>query len=325
MVFETKKLQIETLSEYLREIRKDRGLSVPEVAAQTGIKQQFLEFTEAGEFQKLPPDVYVIGFLTELGRLYGIEPEVLIAQFKKERGMVDPKHRAGRISEFSWQQLAKNIIITPKLVSVAAAALFLLVTVGYVIFQLISINSPPRLSVDEPKSGSVVNDSTVTASGRTEAGVSLTINDQAVFVDSEGKFEAKLGISPGQNELILKARDKFDHEVVKKVSVISQQQPTVLGATTVEPANPPITLNLRTTGKVTMSYSIDNEPQVIEQVEAGSIKDLSAASKLVISVSDGGAVAVKLNGKQLGTLGKKGQSVQNVEFNQQSVAALNNQ
>jgi len=322
MVFQTKKLQLETLSEYLREIREAHSLTIAEVSIQTGIKQQFLEHLENAEYQKLPPDVYAVGFLNELARIYGVPPEILINQFKKERGMVDPKNRPGMAGEFNWQAMVKRIIITPKLVSVAAGALFLCITIGYVVFQLILINSPPKLSVNQPSAGAVVNDSTVMVSGQTEPGVELSINGQSVFVNSQGGFEARVGISPGQNELQFLARDKFDHEVTKKLSVISQAGPQVLGATDVSPQADPLSLNLRITRNITLTYIIDDSPQVIEEVLAGTIKDLSAKNKIVLSVSDGSAVTVKLNNKSLGTLGKTHAAVNKVEFTQQSASAM---
>ena len=75
MVFERKKIQLETLSEYLQEAREALGLSAEEVAAKTSIKLFFLQALESGEFKKLPPDVYVLGFLKQLAELYSVESD----------------------------------------------------------------------------------------------------------------------------------------------------------------------------------------------------------------------------------------------------------
>ena len=52
-----------TLGEKLAKIRKDKRLSLNEVSRLTGVQTKYLEFLEWGEFEKLPADVYVKGFL----------------------------------------------------------------------------------------------------------------------------------------------------------------------------------------------------------------------------------------------------------------------
>ena len=87
MVFQKKKVQLETLSEYLQEVRRKLKLSLKEVSTLTTISLKFLEALEEGKFNWLPSDVYVYGFLKKLARLYSLDENVLIAQFKKERGI----------------------------------------------------------------------------------------------------------------------------------------------------------------------------------------------------------------------------------------------
>src|SRR5438309_11368556 len=87
MLFEVKKIQLETLSEYLTEARKQSGLSPAEVFQQTGIQPKFLEMLEQNKFYKLPADVYVLGFLRLLGTLYTTDPEMLVNQYKKEQAI----------------------------------------------------------------------------------------------------------------------------------------------------------------------------------------------------------------------------------------------
>src|SRR5690554_5048623 len=92
MFFQTKKIQSETLGEYLTEIRTSLGLSVLDVVERTGIQKKFIEQLEQGSLAQLPADVYVCGFLKKLGALYTIAPEVLIAQYKKERNIAAQLH-----------------------------------------------------------------------------------------------------------------------------------------------------------------------------------------------------------------------------------------
>ena len=87
MSFEKKKIQIDTLGEYLSEIRQSLGMQIKTVALKTGISDKFIESLEKGDFCKLPADVYSLGFLRQLAELYNIDAGQLIDQYKKEKSI----------------------------------------------------------------------------------------------------------------------------------------------------------------------------------------------------------------------------------------------
>jgi cytoskeletal protein RodZ len=60
--FETKKINMETLPEYLKSARESFSYSVDHVAKITNISPKFVEYMEAGYYHRLPADVYVYGF-----------------------------------------------------------------------------------------------------------------------------------------------------------------------------------------------------------------------------------------------------------------------
>ena len=69
------------LGEYLRQMRESRGVSLEEVASATNVSLRYLTAIEEGQYDVLPPDVYVRGFLTAYGEFLGIDPEELFARF----------------------------------------------------------------------------------------------------------------------------------------------------------------------------------------------------------------------------------------------------
>ncbi len=84
------------LGEYLRQMRESRGVSLEEVAAATKVNIRYLNAIEEGQYDILPPDVYVRGFLTAYGEYLGIEPEELFTRFeadkpKRKRRLFAPK------------------------------------------------------------------------------------------------------------------------------------------------------------------------------------------------------------------------------------------
>jgi cytoskeletal protein RodZ len=217
MVFETKKLQSETLGEYLLAVRESLGLSLDVVVEKTGIQKRFLHNLESGSIEELPADVYVCGFLRKLAALYAVEEALLVQQYKKERGI------AARISQVPARVKRRTVAlfsVTPKTLSLAVALLFLVGTVAYVAFQIRGMSQDPTITVFEPTSGSKVTDSFVKVIGKTEPGNQLSINGEPIFVTGQGNFTATVSVAPGQVDLTLSATNKFNKTTVQTLALI---------------------------------------------------------------------------------------------------------
>lgn len=309
MEFETKKIRIETLGEYLVEVRERLGLSVEDVSANLGMKQKLLEGLESGNFKSLPPDVYVVGFLKKLGRLYAVDADVLIAQYRKERDIAVQLRKQEGARAASLQKLYENVVITPKFLTLLLGGLFVAATIAYVVWQVFSINKYPSLEIVEPKDRQLVQQSSVTVAGKTDPGMTVTINDQNVFVDSEGNFKTQLGITPGPKELVFTAKNKFDKSVAKTV--------TIIGEEAVQP-EAQVTLRVELTDRVKLDYSIDDGAPVSESLDAGTTKVLTAAKKVLLSTSNAGATKLTYNSQDLGFLGRPGERLTGIPFSAES-------
>lgn len=311
MVFQTKKIQLETLSEYLTEVRTSLGLSLEEVAAKTNIKPKFLEFLENNEFAKLPADVYVFGFLRQLSILYAIEPQVLIEQYKKERQIAQQLQKKPLFKVSRSKKLAGRVVITPKRLSVTVGLLFVAVTLGYIIWQVSSINKTPSLAITEPQDRQVIKDSVVTVAGTTDPGISLSINNQNVFVDSQGNFKTQVSVDSGPEQLAFVAQNKFGKAVNKTITVIGDNA-SVPSAQTLKTTG--VQLRLEFTDSVTLNFSVDDSAAQTLSFNSGDAKVLNGQNKIVISTSNAGATKVFYNNQDVGFLGKAGESLSNVPF-----------
>lgn len=314
MVFETKKIQIETLGEYLLEVRTSLGFSIAEVSEKTSIKQQYLHSLEAGKFYTLPADVYIYGFLKKLAQLYVLDPEALINQYKKEKGIsvIQAKSTEERVQSQAKKWLL-GIVITPKSVSIGGGALFIVATLGYIIFQVISINKTPDLIVYEPQDRQVVSMSAIQVRGKTDPGTKLFINDQSVFVSSSGDFETQIGLSNGPKDLKFVAQNKFDKSSTKTITIIG-----IIAGTEQQAVGGGVELDLFFTGDVTLTYTIDTMLPQTALFHEGERKVLVARDKIFITTSNAGNTRVSYNGQNLGALGSLGESLENVPFFKES-------
>lgn len=315
MIFEQKKISIETLSEYLSGARSALGLSIEEVAERAGVVNKFIEYLEEGRYNSLPPDVYVIGFLKQIAQVYSVSSDLLIEQFKKERGIVEQANqKQPLLKKTNWKKPWEFLTITPKFLSLAGASLLILVTVGYLTWQVTSLSRAPRLKINEPSGTAVIKDSVIRVSGTTDPGAIVTINNQAVLVESSGQFSAQISVSTGQKELAIESKNKFNHVSQKTIPIVIET-PQVLGAETQTPAGQlPLSLQLHFRKGATIRLTVDGQALPQEAVPEGSDKYVQAEKSVLVSSSNAGSIEVILNNTNLGLLGKDGQVLTDIPF-----------
>ena len=144
-----------------------------EVIKKTGIKPQFLKALENGNFKILPADVYVFGFLRQLSALYSINTDILMDQYKKELGIQQQLDKQAVLNNVWYKKYFKKVVITPKLITLSLGLAFVALTVGYIIWQVWSINKTPSLEIFQPLDNAVISGSSVQVSGKTDSGATL--------------------------------------------------------------------------------------------------------------------------------------------------------
>lgn len=319
--FETKKVAQETLGEYLYSIRQHLGLGIEEVAQKTGIFEKFIVSLEEGKYQVLPPDVYVLGFLKKLAELYRISCEDITEQFKKEKNVNLQTFRERITPPKGWRSLVSQISITPAFLTIASSAVLGLGAFVYVLFQVLSVNHTPALTIIEPKADTVLQGSSVLVRGKTEPGITVTVNEQIVLVQSDGSFETTLGVAPGQKDFRFVATNRFGKEKAELVSLRIDDTPKVAGEVTTQPSE--LILELKFNKLTTISVKRDGQNLSEEIVPSGATKKIIAQEGIELTTSDAGNTEVTFNGKKMGILGKVGQSM-TVPFGKDANELLNN-
>jgi cytoskeletal protein RodZ len=306
MIFEKKKIQIETLSEYLTSVRQNLGLSLEEVGKKTGIKLKFLQSLESGDFKPLPAEVYVFGFLRQLSQLYLVQPFELIEQYKKEKGIQQQQIKQA-MEGHSWhKKYFGGLVITPKILTLAVGLLFVGVTAGYIVWQVWSINKTPSLNVTQPTENQSVQQASIQVTGTTDPGMSVSVNGDNIFVDSGGAFQTQVGISQGPDEIVVAAENHFGKSVSKTINVIGSGGSAATSS--------PVVLKVDFTAPVVLSFIIDDQAPQTLNFSGGDSKTFTADRRIILSTSDAGSTKVTLNGQALGAMGKPKEQLSNIPF-----------
>lgn len=74
-----------SVGRYLREQREAKGMSVEEVSRSTRVPVSSVERIEADQFDELPGEVFVRGFLKSYARAVGIPQEEVLARYTASR------------------------------------------------------------------------------------------------------------------------------------------------------------------------------------------------------------------------------------------------
>ena len=315
MAFKTKPVKIQTLGESLIAARSHLAVSIQEISKVSKIPPKYLEAMEEGDYARLPSNVYVKGFLKTLSRIYRVDELGLLSLFEAERGLEENiKTRPEKL-----RVTVPSFVFSPRTVAVAAIALAGILSLSYLYFQISSVKKPPRLEVLSPLQNGPAETSLIVVAGKTEPGANVFLNNQPVVVDVNGEFRENLSLAPGTNQLVIKAVSKFDKEtVVTRQVVIPEKQ--IAGAFDAESS----TSTMETLTGIELEIQIGPGASWVSILADGreeftgtmlpGVSRIVRGDNVKVSTSNGGSTRVILGGRDLGIMGKEGESLKDVAF-----------
>ncbi|MEI6378862.1 MAG: helix-turn-helix domain-containing protein [Candidatus Falkowbacteria bacterium] len=204
-------------SHLLRQTRLAQGLSLAQIAHDILIKEEYLEYLEKGEYNKLPSGVYIVNFFKEYARRLGLDPNKLVASFKSE--MAASHIVASDVYERKVVE-RKYFLVIPRLVKYFMLALAGFLFIGYLVWLIANIYLPPKLKILYPPESSAVTTSKIQVTGQAERETQITINDQPVVVSADGEFELWVNLKQGLNNIEIRGTKKNKREQIIKREVL---------------------------------------------------------------------------------------------------------
>jgi cytoskeletal protein RodZ len=314
MIFKTRKVNLQTLGEYLLSSREHLGFSPDEVAKISQIQPKFLLALEQGQYQELPATVYVKGFLKTLAKVYGLGETQLLQQYAAEQEIAIHLQSAEKAKQ-EPKFFLPRFIFSPKTLTILGAVFLALLSLSYLYFQVSSLRRAPVLQVLSPDKDGVVDSSLLVVSGKAEPGTRVYLNDQPLVVDESGEFRENLSLGPGQNQLVVRAVNQFGQQTQVTRSIMLQEK-QVAGAFTAntEVSTGP-TVEVSIGAEATWIYlETDGVQDYSGTMLPGSTRTVTATGKIVLTTRNAGQTRVILNGKDLGILGKEGEVIRDIEF-----------
>ena len=203
-----------SLEQRLKEARLQKKLTLEEAAVSTKIKPQFLEAIERGAYNELPSPAYARGFVRNYAEFLGLPKAQIALLFKRD---FDEK----KITKVLPDSMVKKKDFPMRRINMRRIILgsgVLLFLVGFLLFQTRSVFFGPPISLSTPKEGSEVTQE-VLVKGKTDSNAIITVNNEPVVVGSNGEFDKKIILFPGETRIVVKAKNRLGKESTLERSV----------------------------------------------------------------------------------------------------------
>ncbi|HLM83640.1 MAG TPA: RodZ domain-containing protein [Candidatus Bathyarchaeia archaeon] len=221
--FTQKKIHSYTLGEQLKNLRAEGRVTLFEVSRETKIPVKYIEMIEEGKYDKLPPDVYVRGFLRAYAEFLGVDEKKIINLYQREKdiktnlngGEKKPPKKKTKMSRF---------VITPRIFIAASITVVVIGGFSYLYGQIGRFAAVPRLVITNPGGDENIAGNSISISGFTDEDARLTINDQPILVSDKGEFKEDVLLQSGVNVITVSAVNRFNKAVSKTVNIKSDYQ-----------------------------------------------------------------------------------------------------
>lgn len=218
----------ERLGAMLLAARERKGVDLARAERDTKIRAKFLEALENSDFKELPGAVYTKGFLRNYALYLGLDPELVLAQWKTEVGE-SRRSEPTTIAPRPLEAPRGGFTFSRGLIVAAVLTLAVLAFAGYIGLQLFRFAQPPGLTVAQAAVSDAAPDTeSTTLSGTASAGATVAIEalgqeTYRVTADASGDWEQVVPLKKGRNDFTILATDPEtgkDSEAIKLIVTV---------------------------------------------------------------------------------------------------------
>lgn len=296
----------EGLGEKLTKRRIALGYDIKDIEKSIRIRAKYIEAIESGNYDKLPPDVYVKGFIKNYASFLKLDENKVLKAYQRERGIVESVKKANSKAPVVKPIDTPKLIITPRTIVIGSISLLASIILIYIFWQVRILTAPPKLTLVSPQDNINVDADSLYVEGKTDAGANLFINEVAVGVGEEGVFKEKISLQNGVNILKIRSENRLGKKSEVTRTIVANIKETATQA------NGQIELKL-TVGPTTASLLVEVDGKKLTDkpivVLAGVTQVYRANEKISVTTNNGGSVKAIYNGQDIGAFGKDNEQI----------------
>lgn len=201
---------MKTIGQYLREQRKQKGMSFEDLSAKTRIRKEFLVAIEKENWDKLPEFSVVSGFVKNMADAIGMNRDQAVAILRRDY----PPKANTPINVNPKPEVPREFRLSPQLTFLFGVGAVIVSIIIYLVFQYFNFMRAPMLSVSAPVENALVLSTDLAVSGKTDPNTTVIVNTQPALVDEEGNFTTIIEITSNTQVVEVKARSRAGKETV---------------------------------------------------------------------------------------------------------------
>ncbi len=212
---------MQTVGQILKDEREKRFLSLDEIEKITKIRKELLQALEEGHYQKLPPATFVQGFIKNYGKFLKLDTEKLLAVFRRE--FSEGKNPPRVLESLKNPIEDKKLRVTPTRILMGTIFIMVIIFFGYLWSQYRFLVGSPFLQIDQPVDQLTTTTNEVEVLGKTDPEMKVSINDQEIPIDQNGKFSQTIKLSENVNNIQVTATSKSGKQTKMQRTVFLKQ------------------------------------------------------------------------------------------------------
>lgn len=266
---------MDSFGEYLKRERELRGVTLEEISKTSNISKTFLKSLENDDFENLPAEVFVKGFIRCYAENTGMDGNEAILAYNS---FIANKRSSETVSEVPTEIPAKSNVKMPYLLAIA---IFVVVS-SLAVFYYVEKNREIK-----PSSVSERN----IPQNADEIGMEDSKNNIEIALDSNTTEEESLILLEG---IDAQPPEESILEIIPTPpSTEIEETPDKKEVTDI------LTLSMIATEDAWISLAIDDAEKKEALLEAGETARWKAKEKFVVSLGNAAGTQLKLNGKEI--------------------------
>lgn len=210
----------ETLGRKLKRVRESSRLSVAQVSAKLRIKPEYITAIEDSRYTVLPSAVFVKNYVQRYVKLLGVSYATVEPLLQAELKVYEHNPHIPTLKRHLTKQPLQL-----RFVVVGLTMLFVVLgLVAYFGLEITNIIEPPALQVNALPAKVEYAERVLTVAGQTAPEAVVSINDQAIPVQSNGQFSQQMSLQPGTNILKIEAKTKRSQPHIEYVQIYVEEK-----------------------------------------------------------------------------------------------------
>ena len=303
---------VEDFGSYLKSERELRGVTLEELHSKTKIPYRYLQALENNQFDELPEEVFIRGYLRSISHVIGAQEDEVLSTY------MDIKKPAPSIgTENSSTLNQKHSMLDPKFIFVLILTVLFLSGITWGISILVhkfnkdSIESTSTLS-KEKQNNTKEDPVNNLSAGNAKTNDTSTALTTSKLASTTSAIDSKVSIENLPNILSTKPTDDLknlsaavnnedpDEELSQSVLVDIAGKENISGAS-VPPkeTNIPLTLTIRAKGDVWFNIMVDDSPVDSFVLTKGSEKVFYGEKQYLLNAGNKNLIDLTLNGSAI--------------------------